>query len=68
MREALEHESKQINFKLLDGMLEINEAVDAGQPIRDTMSQQRKQELLGWLRQRLNAGLISKQEMQSRIE
>ena len=36
--------------------------------MRDTMAQQRKQEILAWLRQRFNAGLISKQEMQSRIE
>jgi len=32
------------------------------------MAMQRKQEILTWLRQRLNAGLISKNEMQSRIE
>lgn len=30
VRESLEYENKQINFKLLDGVLEINEAVDAG--------------------------------------
>ena len=55
-------------FKLVDGLVEVNEAVDAGQPVRDMMAMQRKMEILSWLRQRLNGGLISKQEMQSRIE
>lgn len=50
-------------FKMLDGLVEVNEATNAGQPVRDTMALERKQEIFSWLRQRLTAGLISKQEM-----
>ena len=32
------------------------------------MSQQRKHEIIEWLKQRLNAGLIQKQEMQAKLK
>lgn len=45
----------------------MNESPDAAQPLQLEMAQKRKVELRNWLQQRLNAGLISKQEMHSRL-
>ena len=58
--EALQSENKQVTDKILDGSHAVNEAPDAMHPMREIMAQQRKQEIFSWLRQRLNAGLISK--------
>ena len=55
-------------MKIIDGRAEVSTDPEADQPIRDTMSQQRKQEIIAWLKQRQNAGLISKQEMHSRLK
>lgn len=44
-KESVDHEGTQVMFKLMDGSIEVSASVDAGQPVRDTMAQQRKQEI-----------------------
>ena len=63
VREAIEPENQQVMSNIIDGDVRVAQDPNAAQPMRFAMAQQRKSELLQWLRQRLNEALISKQEM-----
>ena len=63
VREAIEPENQQVMRSIIDGDVRVAQDANAAQPMRFAMAQQRKSELLQWLRQRLNEALISKQEM-----
>ena len=66
--EAVEDENLNVVHAILDGRLRINQMPNAARPLHEAMAEKRKGDLQTWLNSRLNAGLISKVDMQSRME
>lgn len=46
----IDHENDEVHKKIMEGLVDVNIDTEAGKPVRETMQDQRKQEIFGWLR------------------